>query len=367
MNENLTHWLTATNLPNINVIKIHKWLSHFKSIKKLFHATTEELQCAGISAADIHSIQHPDLSKNIESITWAKKSNCHLITFDDPLYPALLKESPDAPLLLYVAGTPTLLQTPQLAIVGSRNPTPDGRDTAEQFAFCLAQAGLTITSGLALGIDAAAHRGALNANKSTIAVMGTGLEQVYPASHRSLAQEIMQTGAIISEFPPNMKAFASNFPRRNRIISGLSLGTVVIEAALRSGSLITARLASEQGREVFAMPGSIHNPLARGCHWLIRQGAKLVETAADIIEELGQLRLALPQNEQKVAPKVLNLDQKHRDLLTCVGHAVTAIDTIIVRSGLTVSQVSSMLLSLELQGLVNFVSGGYVRAAPNSR
>ncbi len=215
--------------------------------------------------------------------------NRHLITLHDARYPTLLREIDDAPPMLFIQGDPTILNLPQIAIVGSRNPSASGRQTATDFAHFLASAGLAITSGLADGIDGAAHQGALETKNSTLAVTGTGLDRVYPAKHRELAHRIAEQGALISELPPGTPPIPANFPRRNRIISGLSLGTLVVEAAQKSGSLITARLATEQGREVFAIPGSIHNPLARGCHALIRQGAKLVETAGDILEELAPL------------------------------------------------------------------------------
>jgi DNA processing protein len=208
---------------------------------------------------------------------------------NDGRYPPLLREIPQAPPVLFVHGDPDCLRVPQLAMVGTRNPTPSGRETARQFAAHLAGAGMIITSGLALGIDAAAHQGALAGGGRTIAVMGTSLDRVYPAKHRDLARAIAERGALVSELPTGTPALAENFPRRNRLISGLALGVLVVEAALQSGSLITARLALDQGREVFAIPGSIHNPLAKGCHALIRQGAKLVETANDIVEELGAL------------------------------------------------------------------------------
>ncbi|VAX06257.1 Rossmann fold nucleotide-binding protein Smf possibly involved in DNA uptake [hydrothermal vent metagenome] len=299
-----------------------------------------------------------------EEAYWLALPNNHLITIHDPGYPSLLKEIADPPSALFVHGDPTLLAMPQLAIVGSRNPSTVGSQTAHEFAKHLAAAGLTITSGLATGIDGAGHRGALKAKGTTIAVTGTGLDRVYPASHHGLASQIAQQGgALVSEFPPGTPARAGHFPRRNRIISGLSLGTLVVEAAMRSGSLITARLASEQGREVFAIPGSIHNPLARGCHILIRQGAKLVETAQDIIEELGPLLNTLIQAEptETELPKnnhSLQLDADYRQILDNIGYDPTPVDTIISLTGLTAEAVSSMLLLLELEGYVAPAPGG---------
>lgn len=292
---------------------------------------------------------------------WLAEPNHHLITLSDPRYPRLLREIPDPPAALYVIGDPDLLSATQLGIVGSRNPTPGGSETAHAFASYLTQSGLTITSGLAMGVDAAAHRGALGAGGKTIAVAGTGLDRVYPARHRELAHEIAAQGALISEFALGTPALAHNFPRRNRIISGLSLGVLVVEAALQSGSLITARLAAEQGREVFAIPGSIHNPLARGCHALIRQGAKLVETAADILEELGPMaQITAPARQTDGAGNITSgLGVEAMTLLDCLGFDPTPVDSLIERSGLTPEAVSSMLLVLELQGHVVAAPGGH--------
>lgn len=294
-------------------------------------------------------------------IAWLAEPNHHLITLSDPRYPRLLREIADPPAALYVIGDPALLSATQLGIVGSRNPTPGGSETAYAFASYLTQSGLTITSGLAMGVDAAAHRGALEAGGNTIAVAGTGLDRVYPALHRELAHEIAARGALISEFPLGTPALAFNFPRRNRIISGLSLGVLVVEAALQSGSLITARLAAEQGREVFAIPGSIHNPLARGCHALIRQGAKLVETAADILEELGPIaQITIPARQTDGVGNITSgLGVEAMTLLDCLGFDPTPVDSLIERSGLTPEAVSSMLLVLELQGHVVAAPGGH--------
>jgi DNA processing protein len=266
-----------------------------------------------------------------------------------------------------------------LAIVGSRNPTHAGKDIAHDFALYLANMGMTITSGMALGIDAAAHQGALDSlNDSgshglTVAVMGTGLDRVYPAKHRDLAHNIAKNGVLVSEYAPGTPALPGNFPRRNRIISGLSMGVLVVEAAVQSGSLITARLASEQGREVFAVPGSLHHPLAKGCHALIRQGAKLVETAEHILEELGGFagmfseadgkNQSFAQNsEQKQETELnlaINVDDEYKQVLKCIDFEPTSVDKVVERSGLTADAVCSMLLVLELQGYVTALSGGY--------
>ncbi|WJW75619.1 DNA-processing protein DprA [Thiohalobacter sp. IOR34] len=298
-------------------------------------------------------------------LRWREAPGRHILTLHDPAYPALLKEIPDPPPLLFVQGDPGWLSAPQLAVVGSRNPTAGGIQTARDFAACLARTGLLITSGLALGIDSAAHRGALQAGGATLAVTGTGPDRVYPARNRELAHSIAGQGALVTEFPPGTGPRPENFPRRNRIISGLSLGTLVVEAAPRSGSLITARLATEQGREVFAIPGSIHNPLARGCHALLRQGAKLVETAADILEELGPLAgtLQASATAAETAPqRDAGLSDDQQALLESLGYDPVSVDQLVERSGLTAEAVSSMLLILELDGYVSALSGGrYVR------
>ena len=276
----------------------------------------------------------------------------------------MLKEIADPPSILYVQGDIELLSQWKIAIVGSRNPSRSGRDTAFEFGCFLAQGDIAICSGMAMGIDAAAHQGALSGRGKTIAVVGTGLDRIYPAKHRDLAHDIVENGLMISEFPLGTPPRPENFPRRNRIISGLSLGTLVVEAATKSGSLITARQALEQGREVFAIPGSIHNPLARGCHQLIREGAKLVETASDIIEELGALAaVSLPTAASFEADKSDHeLDGDYQVLLDCLAYDPIEVDSLIQQSGLTADAVSSMLLLLELQGQVESLPGGrYVR------
>lgn len=295
---------------------------------------------------------------------WLSQPNHYLVTFLDNDYPQLLKEIADPPLALFMVGDRTLLSTPQIAIVGTRNPTAAGREMARQFAQYLAEAGLTITSGLAFGVDAAAHQGVLTGSGKTIAVCGTGLDLVYPAKHRQLAEQISQQGALVSEFPLGTQPIKFNFPQRNRIISGLSVGTLVVEAALRSGSLITAHAAMEQGREVFAIPGSIHNPLSKGCHQLIRQGAKLVETTDDILEDLGSLiKISITDMNQQLEKdlRIPILDPEYQQLLDFIGHETISVDTLVVRSGLSIEVVASMLLMLELQSLIGRQPGGYIR------
>lgn len=291
-----------------------------------------------------------------------QKSGAQLVTLTDPAYPPLLKQIPDPPIALFARGDVSLLAQPQLAMVGSRNPSVEGRRNAEEFAAYLAQCGLVITSGMALGIDAASHKGALKKGQ-TVAVWGTGLDKAYPPRNRELAEEIAAKGLVVTEFPPGTPPLPTHFPRRNRIISGLSVGTLVVEAARQSGSLITARLASEQGREVFAIPGSIHNPMAKGCHRLLRDGAKLVESAADILEELSPLLglEAAPQPGAQPAPGAESAapeDPEYKLLLNSLDFAPTSVDALVERTGLTPDVVSSMLLMLELQGHVEASPGG---------
>lgn len=287
-----------------------------------------------------------------------------LLAFDDPAYPQLLRHIRRPPPVLYVRGDPDCLGLPQIAIVGSRNPTAGGSDNAKSFARYLAGAGLAITSGLALGVDGAAHQGALVAKGKTIAVLGTGIDQIYPSYHRSLAQHIVTSGgALVSEFPLGTTSLAGNFPQRNRIISGLSCGTLVVEAAVQSGSLITARFALEQNREVFAIPGSIHNPLARGCHRLIRDGAKLVETGQDIMEELGAM-LAFKREELEMAETDIVLpflSSAEQILIEAMGFDPVPIDILSERTGMPVGAVAAHLISLELKGIICQNHAGYSR------
>lgn len=364
MHKDLAYWLAAVFLP-VTSRRFLSWLTQFADIHALFSAPDEALLSAGVTLQCIAAIKQPDWRQIENELAWAQQTDCHLICLVDERYPRLLKETADPPLLLYVKGTIAALTRPQIAMVGSRAPTPAGVQTAMEFAQHLAGAGLGITSGLALGIDGASHAGALTVGGITLAVCGTGLNHCYPASHRALAEKICrQQGALISEFPLDTTVQKMNFPRRNRIIAGLSVGTLVIEAALKSGSLITARHALECGREVFAVPGSIHHPLAKGCHFLIRQGAKLVETAEDIFEELGSL-CAFMHNQDKYAEKkekiADNPGEEYRRVYQWITHEITPLDVIILRSGLTAEEVCSMLLRLELDGFVHPVQGGYVR------
>jgi DNA processing protein len=368
----LRYWLALHRAPQIGTQRFHKLLANYASPAEVFHARPEELRAAGIAPASIDYLLAPDWTAVDRDMEWLSQPGNHVVHFQDAAYPALLKQIADPPPLLFVRGDRDYLAQPQLAIVGSRNPTHTGRALAREFAAHLASFGLTITSGLASGIDGAAHQGAIEAGGTTLAVTGTGLDRVYPARHRDLAHRVAENGALVTEFPPGTAPLAANFPRRNRLISGLSLGTLVVEAALRSGSLITARSALEQGREVFAIPGSIHNPLARGCHALIRDGAKLVETSDHILEELAsqitgllapdgyRAAVAMPSGQPQQAGE---LSAEYRQLLEFIEHDAVSVDQLVERSGLTPEEVSSMLLVLELDGhLVSGAGGRYSRA-----
>ncbi|MDZ7661382.1 DNA-processing protein DprA [Thiohalophilus sp.] len=362
--ESLRPWLALHRAPHIGPATFYSLIERFGSPAKVLGAGSAALSAAGLREETVAALQTPDEAAIEADLAWAAQPGAHILTLTDPRYPARLRAIADPPPLLYVYGDPDCLGLPQLAMVGTRNPTPAGRETAQEFARHLGGMGLTITSGLALGIDAASHQGALTGGGYSVAVVGTGLDRVYPARHRELAHEIVQRGALVSEFAPGTPPLAGNFPRRNRIISGLAVGVLVVEAARQSGSLITARLALEQGREVFAVPGSIHNPQARGCHQLLRQGAKLVETAQDVLEELGELvdyqvTADAPSGEQIVVDPKNELDAEYQKVLECIGHEPTSVDTVVERSGLTADAVCSMLLVLELQGFVAATTGGH--------
>ena len=301
----------------------------------------------------------PDEEAVAADLVWLAKTGARVLLCSDPDYPPLLRQISAAPPALYVLGSVAALSTPQLAMVGSRSPTPAGAATARDFAAFFARAGLTVTSGLAVGIDAASHEGALAGGGLTVAVCGAGLDRLYPAENALLAARIREHGALVSEFPPGTAPLRSNFPQRNRIISGLSLGTLVVEAARRSGSLITARLAGDAGREVFAIPGSIHSPLSRGCHQLLRAGAKLVEEAQDVLSELqiplSKERLMTPPSPTAPAPA---LDKEYEMLLDALGFAPATVDVLVARTRLKAESVASMLLILELGGRVAALPGG---------
>ncbi|NJD30352.1 MAG: DNA-protecting protein DprA [Gammaproteobacteria bacterium] len=331
------------------------------------------LSALGLGDAAAEAIRNPDTAGIESDERWLAGPGRRLVTWGSHEYPALLASIDDAPLVLFVEGAVDTLSMPQLAIVGSRNPTAIGRDTATQFARHLAEVGLTITSGLALGIDAAAHRGALQARGRTVAVLGCGLDRIYPRENTELAREVASSGTLVSDLPTGVRPLKQHFPRRNRIISGLSVGTLVVEAALQSGSLITARLTAEQGREVFAIPGSIHSPLSRGCHRLIRQGAKLVESADDIFAELGALLASLEPAMRAEATDAQEdsgpaLDKEYEILLDALGFEPAGVDVLVARTGFKPDAVASMLLILELDGRIAQQPGGlFCRRLPGKQ
>jgi DNA processing protein len=375
--------LLVLRLPDVGVAGYWQLLELFESPLQFLTQPVQSLRSLlNPAAADMLRQFHTEpnggdvghkLSADLAYIE--SQAGLHCLLYDNPLYPRLLREIPRPPPLLFVRGDPTCLSLPQLAIVGSRSPSGGGIENAERFAHYLAERGFAITSGLALGIDAAAHRGALRACGKTIAVMGTGIDLIYPSRHRQLAQEIVDSGgALVSEFPLGTASHACNFPQRNRIISGLSGGTLVVEAAVQSGSLITASYALQHDREVFAIPGSIHNPLARGCHQLIRQGATLVETAQDIVDQLAGL-LSYKRQEAKSAralqpelfaelvavddEPMLNVDEQN--LLQALGYDPISVDLLAERTGLEVGNLSAQLIGLEIKGLIQQVGACYQR------
>jgi DNA processing protein len=346
--DGLAAWLRLTLPTGIGGETQRKLLAAFGSPDAIFAAGRQAAKDIIGKKAD--TLFDFDAAEAVDRTSqWLSQPGNHLITLADEAYPQALLEIPDPPCVLYVRGDPAWLQKRGIAVVGSRNATPQGQQTAADFSKTLARHGLTIISGLALGIDAAAHQGALSGGGGTIAVIGTGADRLYPARNKALALAIVEHGAIVSEFPLGTPAAAANFPRRNRIISGLACGVLVVEAAPESGSLITARLAGEQGREVFAIPGSIHSPLARGCHRLIKQGAKLVETAQDVLEELGALAV-------QAAPAELPAATAH-PLLDAIGHDACGLDDLIERTGLSAEQLLGDLLELELAGLLATLPG----------
>jgi len=345
----LAAWIKLSLVPGLGAQTLRKLLGAFglpQQILAAGHRALASIVSAELVARILSDLDAPAVDAALD---WASEDGHAVLTLADDAYPRPLLETPDPPALLYLRGRRELLARPALAVVGSRNATPQGVSNAEQFARAFSSAGLTIVSGLALGIDAAAHRGGLDAAGSTIAVLGTGADILYPARNRALGERISSEGLIVSEFPLGTPPHGSNFPRRNRVISGLARGCLVVEAALASGSLITARLAAEQGRDVFAMPGSIHSPHSKGCHALIKQGAKLVESAQDLLQELGI--------EARAAP-VAAAAGAAAGLLAHLGYDPSDIDTLCARSGLTADLVSAMLLQLELDGKVASLPGG---------
>lgn len=365
--------MALSRAPALDLPAARAALEALGGISRLLGAAGAERRAAGISpeASAFIDAWREGAPRTVEA-AWIAQPGHHVVPFTDPRYPLALRVMARCPIALYVAGNPAVLNDPQLSIVGSRNPTPGGRDTAFAFAEALAACGLGITSGLAEGIDSAAHRGALAAQGVTVAVLGNGVDVVYPRSNRELSEEIAVRGALISEFPLGTPPRRENFPQRNRIIAALGLGTLVVEAAQRSGSLITARLAGEHNRELFAVPGSIHNPLSRGCHELIRQGAKLTESVADILTELNfsaffeGLRRA-SDSPNPAAGSEAGMDKAHKILLDALGFDPADLDMLVVRTGFKPEAVSSMMLILELEGHVQAAPGGRYSRVVRSR
>ena len=351
----LAAWLRLTLISGIGGESQRKLLAAFGLPERIFSAGRAALtEVIGNKAKLLLDTAVED--EVTKALRWREEPGQRIITLADADYPPSLLQTPNPPVLLYVRGDVALLQKPALAIVGSRNATPQGIRIAEDFAKALTEAGFAIVSGLALGIDAAAHRGALKSPQgTTIAVIGTGADRIYPARNQELAREVARRGVILSEFPLGTPALAANFPRRNRIISGLTRGVLVVEATIHSGSLITARLAGETGREVFAIPGSIHSPFSKGCHHLIKQGAKLVESAQDILEELGAWQAEM-ENAPKTTPdaetsETVNVesDPIAAQILTQLGGAPCALDELALATGLAADALLPVLLSLELE------------------
>jgi DNA processing protein len=353
----LASWLQLTLTPGLGAAAIRGMLKQF-GLPHLVLARKPAELAAHAAPSAIEALHSESVRRAVAgALAWLEQPGCAVVTLADAAYPRLLLEIADPPPLLYARGRVELLQRPCLAVVGSRNATAQGAANAESFAKALSGSGLTIVSGLALGIDAAAHRGGLAGAGSTIAVLGTGIDIVYPRSNAALAAQIAEQGVLISEFPLGSGALASNFPRRNRLISGLAQGCLVVEAALASGSLITARSAAEQGREVFAIPGSIHSPVSKGCHSLIKSGAKLVESADDVLAELGGFRASgFASTTQPASTMQTGADSS--GLLQHMGHDPVDVDALCVRAGMSAEQVSSELLRLELAGRVAALPGG---------
>ena len=388
--QELNAWLRLTTTPGVGASTGRKLLAAFGLPQAVFgqsQQALEQLVTPTIAQALMHIppelpallvatqrwLELPPPSAGVER---------QLVALGDPLYPSALLQTEDPPLLLYLMGVTAIwsqyaaqsianAMPDAIAIVGTRNPTPQGAQNAHLFAKSFSQAGWTVVSGMALGIDAAAHMGALDGGSPTIAVVGTGLDRVYPKAHYELAHRICEAGIMLSEFPIGTPPLTHHFPRRNRVISALTQGTLVVEAAVRSGSLITARMANEQGKEVFAIPGSIHSPLSRGCHALIRQGAKLVESAQDVLEELRPTALQAASKPKKITPKKialnddltmrlddfsLNFDEE--ELLNALGHDPTSLDALIARTGMDAPKLQAQLMALELEGHVTRLPGG---------
>ncbi len=364
----LFYWLALSRIAELRSIDVTRLLQRFDSAKAIFLAANPvELRSLGIKDGVYPQIRGVHDSRELrrgidQDLQWLSVPGNHLVTIQDRAYPALLKEIADPPASLFLQGDPAKLAAPQIALVGSRKASRLGLQSAFNFARQLSNAGFVVTSGLALGIDAESHRGAMRGEKPTIAVLGSGLCKLYPTRHRRLAEQIIADGGcLISEFPLHAPALPFHFPRRNRIISGLALGTLVIEAELRSGSLITARLTLEQNREVFAMPGSIYDPRSSGCHWLIKQGAKLVENLEDILEEFNTLPAGGAGNYPKAQQNsnYPDLSREEQQLMRYLDYDPVTIDELLEASNAPITLITATLVSLEIKGLVRAERSGY--------
>lgn len=371
--EDLRQWLLALRTPGLGPGGLRQRLAEADGDMKAALARLAHSK-APADAGAREWLRRPDEARLTEDLTWLSQPGRRLLRCTDEDFPPPLEHIAQPPAALFVAGDAALLLRPQVAIVGARRASPGGLANARAFAQALGQAGLLVTSGMADGIDGAAHEAALDAGLPTVAVVGTGADRVYPRKHHALARRIVEAGALVSEFPPGTPARADHFPRRNRILAGLSLGTLVVEAGLRSGSLITARLAAEQGREVFALPGSIHHPLARGSHRLIRDGARLVEEPGEVVEalapaarmlgaELAARLGAAPMPDEVVTPRAAT-DSKADTLLAMLGHDPVLLDELVVRTGRPAAELSAQLLLMELDGLVGALPGNRYQRLP---
>jgi DNA processing protein len=349
--EEAAAWLRLALNPALKPAAVRALFAAFGSPAAIGAASPAEKAAVAGSEALAALAQGADAERVEATLRWLDDDANHLVALGDAEYPRLLMEIPDPPPVLHVRGDPALLNAPAFAIVGSRNATVQGARDAEEFAFALSEAGLAIVSGLATGIDAAAHRGGLRGRGSSIAILGTGPDIIYPAANKALAGALAERGCLVSEFPLHMPPLPGNFPRRNRLISGLSRGVLVIEAALRSGSLVTARFALDQNREVFAMPGSIHSALAKGCHELIRQGAKLVESAQDVLDELRGMGPAAPAAPREVA-------REDDPILAAMGFAPLSFDQFAGLTGLSAGALSAQISRLEIAGRIAVLGGG---------
>ncbi|EMP54596.1 DNA protecting protein DprA [Marinobacter santoriniensis NKSG1] len=368
-------WVLLTRLPGFGIRRRQSVLQVVHSLSDVLSLSSATLHAMGLNAEALTGILawqrgdrgHPLMMDVAAIVRDCRAGNITILTWPDHNYPEALRHIHNPPLALYCLGDTALLQRDQIGIVGSRHATPAGLDHARRFAATLGERGLLVTSGLALGIDGAAHAGALDAGAPTVAVIGSGPDRLYPRQHQKLGRRIVERGVIVSEYPPGTPARAGHFPQRNRIISGLSRGILVVEAGLKSGSLISARLALEQGREVFAIPGSVHSPVARGCHHLIKQGARLVETVDDVLEELGTWWSLQPTVTEKPeaaeGPDLSALAKREIAVFRALGYDPVSTDALASATGLSADQLMQSLLLLELQGLVASAPGGYLRLA----